>query len=308
MSVTPSGGSVRFRPLASPLADEERMLGRMAVESAEEPGTLLIEAGSKWKPVTFAELRQYKGLLYFMAQRDVKVRYKQTFFGVAWAVIQPLFAMLVFSLFFGRLAGIPSDGVPYSLFVYTALVPWTFFSSGVVSSTGSLVKDAALVTKIYFPRLILPVAPILAVLVDFFLAFMVLLGMMVYYSVIPTWSFLAVPGLVILVLCATVGVGLWLSSLNAQFRDVGYVIPFLVQFWLFLTPIAYPTSLLNESWKNLYAVNPMVGVVEGFRWSLLGTVAFPGRILLISTLVAILVLVTGMYYFRKTERVFADVV
>lgn len=283
-------------------------LGASPSRDSHEPQTLLIDAGDNWKPLRWIELREYKGLLYFMAQRDVKVRYKQAFLGAGWAVVQPVLAMLVFSLFFGRLANMPSEGVPYPLFAFTALVPWTFFSSGVVSSTGSLVKDAALVTKIYFPRMILPLAPILASLVDFAFAFVVLVGMMVAYSVIPTWTIIAVPLLILLLVAATVAVGLWLSALNAQFRDVGYVTPFLTQFWLFLTPVAYPTSLLSDSWKAVYALNPMVGVVEGFRWSLLGSVGFPGRILLVSTLCTCLLMVSGMYYFRKTERVFADVI
>jgi lipopolysaccharide transport system permease protein len=239
--------------------------------------------------------------------RDIKVRYKQTALGAAWAVIQPFFTMIIFSIFFGRLASMPSDGVPYPIFSYAALVPWTFFSYGLAQSANSLVGNANLIKKVYFPRLAIPLATVLSGGVDFAVAFVVLLGMMVYYGVVPTANVVFLPLLFLLAVVTSLGVGLWLSALNVQYRDVRYVVPFLTQFWLFATPIAYPSSLLEEKWQILYALNPMVGVVEGFRWALLGTDTAPGPLLAVSSLVAVLILVSGAFYFRHMETSFADV-
>ena len=261
-----------------------------------------------WVSLNLRELWEYRELLYFLTWRDVKVRYKQTALGATWAIIQPFFTMLVFSLFFGQLANIPSDGVPYPIFSFAALVPWTFFANALNQSSNSLVGSAHLITKVYFPRLVVPISSVLSGLVDFVLAFVVLLGMMFYYGMVPTINIVALPPLLLLALVTSLGVGLWLSALNVEFRDVRYVVPFLVQFWLFSTPIAYPSSLLPEPWRTLYAVNPMVGVVEGFRWALLGTDTAPGPMIAVSALMALLLLVGGAFYFRRMEKTFADIV
>jgi len=247
-------------------------------------------------------------LLYFLVWRDINVRYKQTVFGVAWAIIQPFFAMVVFSLFFGRLAKMPSDGVPYPVFAYAALLPWTFFANGLTQISNSLVRDINLVTKVYLPRLVIPFAAALGGLVDFALAFIVLLGMMVAYRIPPTINMVFLPFLLLLALATSIGVGLWLSALNVQFRDVRFVVPFLIQAWLFATPVVYPSSLLPARWRLLYGLNPMAGVVEGFRWALLGTHTRPGPMIIVSALTVLVLLTTGAFYFRRVESKFADVV
>lgn len=252
------------------------------------------------------ELWDYRELLLFLAWRDIKVRYKQTALGAAWAVIQPFFTMVVFSLFFGRLAGIPSDGVPYPVFSYAALVPWTFFANGLAQSADSLVGSANLLRKVYFPRLAIPIATVLSGVVDFIIAFAVLLVLMLVYGVSPTGNVVWLPLFLVLALITALGVGLWLSALNVEFRDVRYVVPFIVQFWLFATPIAYPSSLLEQPWRTLYGLNPMVGVVEGFRWALIGTSTAPGLMVAVSAIAATAMLVGGAYYFRRMETTFAD--
>jgi lipopolysaccharide transport system permease protein len=272
------------------------------------PPVLRIAPSHGWVSLKLHELWEYRELLYFLTWRDVKVRYKQTALGAAWAIIQPFFTMVVFSLFFGRLAGIPSDGVPYPIFSFAALVPWTFFANGLNQSSNSLVGSADLIKKVYFPRLAVPIATVLSGVVDFALAFLVLLGMMLYYGVIPTVNVLWLPLFLLLALVTSLGVGLWLSALNVKYRDVRYTVPFLTQFWLFSTPIVYPSSLLSEPWRTLYGLNPMVGVVEGFRWALLGTDTAPGPIIAASSVAAITILVGGAFYFRRMEKTFADVV
>jgi lipopolysaccharide transport system permease protein len=267
-----------------------------------------IRASKGWSVPDLRELWRYRELLYFLVWRDVKVRYKQTALGAAWAILQPFATMVVFSLFFGRLAGIPSDGVPYPAFAYAALVPWTFFANGLTLATQSLVQGQNLLRKVYFPRLAVPLAAVLSGLVDFALAFAVLLGMLLFYGIAPGARVVWVLPMLLLALATSLGVGLWLSALNVRFRDVGYVLPFVVQFWLFATPVAYPSSLLEEPWRTLYGLNPMVGVVEGFRWALLGTDTAPGGALLVSTAAAAALLVSGGFYFRRMERTFADVV
>ena len=216
--------------------------------------------------------------------------------------------MVVFSLFFGRLARVPSDGIPYPIFSFAALVPWTFFANGLTQSSNSLVGSANLITKVYFPRLTIPIAAVLSGIVDFALAFIVLVGMMLYYGMLPTLNVLWLPLFLLLALVASLGVGLWLSALNVEYRDVRYVVPFITQFWLFVTPIAYPSSLLHEPWRSLYGLNPMVGVVEGFRWALLRTNTAPGPIIAVSSMAALVILVTGAFYFRRMEKTFADIV
>ncbi|MET0400006.1 MAG: ABC transporter permease [Longimicrobiaceae bacterium] len=267
-----------------------------------------IHASKGWSIPDLRELWRYRELLYFLVWRDVKVRYKQTALGAAWAILQPFATMLVFSLFFGRLASMPSDGVPYPAFAYAALVPWTLFANGLTLATQSLVQGQNLLRKVYFPRLAVPLAAVLSGLVDFALAFAVLLGMLAYFGIVPGARVLWVLPMLLLALVTSLGVGLWLSALNVRFRDVGYVLPFLVQFWLFATPVAYPSSLLEEPWRTVYGLNPMVGVVEGFRWALLGTRTAPGGALLVSALAAAALLASGAVHFRRMERGFADVV
>jgi len=269
---------------------------------------IFIRPSKGWVSLKLNELWEYRELLYFLIWRDIKVRYKQTVLGAAWAIIQPFFTMVVFSLFFGRLAQIPSDNIPYPIFSYAALVPWTFFANGLSQSSNSLVGSAHLITKVYFPRLVVPLAAVLSGVVDLTLAFIVLLAMMLLYGTVPTLNVLWLPFLLVLALGTALGVGLWLSALNVQFRDVRYVVPFLTQFWLFATPIAYPSSLLPEPWRTVYGLNPMVGVVEGFRWALLGTATAPGPMIVVSTVVALGLLVSGAFYFRRMEKTFADVV
>lgn len=267
-----------------------------------------IKPTSGWVSLDLRELWEYRDLLYFFVWRDLKVRYKQTILGISWAVIQPFFTMVIFSIFFGRLARVPSDDIPYPLFSYAALVPWNFFANALTQGSNSLVMNAAMVKKVYFPRLLMPTATILAGAVDFLLAFSVLLVMMLVYGYVPTAQVIWLPLLFLLALITSLGVGIWLTALNVQFRDVRYAVPFLTQAWLFLTPIAYPSSLLDEPWRTLYGINPMAGVVEGFRWALLGVDTAPGPIILVSAAVALILFSTGVFYFRRMEKRFADII
>lgn len=276
--------------------------------TSHDPEVMRIEPSRGFVRLGLAELWAYRELLFFLTWRDVKVRYKQTALGAAWAIIQPVFTMVVFSIFFGRLAKMPSDGIPYPIFAYAALVPWTFFGNGLTQCANSLVGSANLIKKVYFPRLIVPVATILSEAVDFSLAFSVLVIMMLVHGIVPTINIVWLPALLLLAFTTALGVGLWLAALNVQYRDVRYVVPFIVQIWMFATPIAYPSSLLSEPWRTVYALNPMVGVVEGFRWALLGSNTRPGMMLLLSSCAAIVILVGGIMNFRRTERTFADVV
>lgn len=260
-----------------------------------------------WAWPKLRELWEYRELLYFFVWRDIKVRYRQTILGVLWAIIQPFFTMVVFSLFFGRLAKVPSDDLPYPVFSYAALVPWTFFATALNQASNSLVINANMVKKIYFPRLALPIATVMAGIIDFVLAFIVLLGMMFYYGLAPTRNVLWLPLFLLLAVITSLGVSLWLAALNVQFRDVHYTIPFLTQAWLFVTPIAYPSSLLPEPWRTLYGLNPMAGVVEGFRWALLGSNQMPGAMTLVSAVIAVMLFISGAFYFRRMEQSFADV-
>jgi lipopolysaccharide transport system permease protein len=300
----------------------EEALTRVSPSTVEQPGRevaarastatdlpmIRVEAPRGWIPLQLREIWRFRELLYFLIWRDVTIRYKQTFFGAAWAIIQPVSAMVVFSVFFGRLAKIPSDGVPYPIFSYAALVPWTFFANGLTQISNSLVRDTNLVTRVYLPRLVIPLAAALGGLVDFALAFVVLLGMMIVYRTPPTINMLFLPLLLLFTVATSVAVGLWLSALNVQFRDVRYVVPFLTQAWLFATPVVYPSSLLSTRWRLIYGLNPMAGVVEGFRWALLGTHTRPGPMIIVSALTVLALLITGAFYFRRVESNFADVV
>ncbi len=296
--------------------------------------TFVIRPTHGWVSLKLGEMWAYRELLYFLTWRDIKVRYKQTILGMIWAVIQPFMTMVVFSLFFGGLAGVPSDGVPYPVFSFAALVPWSFFATAMTQSSNSLVGAANLIKKVYFPRLVVPISSVVSPLVDFALAFAVLIGMIVFFSVVPTMTQIVwepgtleigfvpavsaipitanviwLPFFLALAFMTALAVGLWLSAMNVQFRDVHYMVPFLTQFWMFATPIAYPASLItNNIARMIYSLNPMVGVVEGFRWALLGTDTQPGPMIVVSTLAALALLIGGAFYFRRMEKTFADVV
>lgn len=270
--------------------------------------TYKLQPTKGWVRLDFREMWSYRELLYFLTWKEVKVRYQQTIMGMAWAIMQPAFAMIVFTIFFGKIAKMPSDGIPYPLFSYTALLPWTFFTSGVTKSANSLVGESSLLKKVYLPRLFLPLSKNIACLVDFGMAFLVLVALFVYYDVSLTTNVFWLPLFTVLAFVASLGVGLLLSALNAQFRDVRYVIPFLIQMWLFITPVVYPTSMLPDKYKLFYSLNPMVGVVDGFRWALLGVGNGPGITVFTSFIVTGIIFIVGLYYFNVMEKTFADVV
>jgi lipopolysaccharide transport system permease protein len=266
-----------------------------------------IERSEGWVALKLHELWEYRELLYFLVWRDVKVRYKQTMLGAGWAILQPFFTMVIFSIFFGRLAKIPSDGIPYPIFAYAALVPWTFFATALGRGADSLVSSADIIKKVYFPRMAVPIARVTAALVDLVLSFGVLLLMMRYYHVAATARVFWVPLFALLAVVTALGASLWLSAMNVEFRDVQFVIPFLIQLWFFATPVIYPSSLLPGRWRLAYALNPMAGVVEGFRWALLGSQAVPGKILAVPVVTALALLVSGALCFRRMEKTFADI-
>jgi lipopolysaccharide transport system permease protein len=271
------------------------------------PPHLHISPPKKWIPIDLPELWNYRELLYSFTWRDVKIRYRQTALGFLWAIIQPLFMMLIFTSFFGRLARMPSDGVPYPLFVLAALLPWTLFAEGVTRSTSSMITNASIMTKVYFPRLIMPFSGVLSPLVDFAVSLTILVVMMAYYGFVPTLNVIFLPLFILLALATSLGIGLWLSALNVKYRDFQYTIPFMIQLGLFASPVVYPASLVPESYRFLYGLNPMAGVIEGFRWALLGT-EMPGAMILVSVGVVVLLLVSGAFYFRRMEQYYADVV
>ena len=258
-------------------------------------------------PIRLGELWAYRELMYFLVWREIKIRYKQTALGVAWAVLQPLLAMTVFSLFFGRLAGLRSDGVPYPLFTFCALLPWQLFAFALTESSHSVVSNQRLITKVYFPRLILPLAGVCVGLADFAFTFVLLVVMLAFYGVTPGWAILTLPVWTLLALTTALAVGIWFSAINVRYRDVRYTLPFLTQIWLIATPVAYSSVIVPERWRPLVALNPMVGVVDGFRWALLDT-PFPGPAVLVSSCAVVLLLVSGLFYFRSVERTFADIV
>jgi len=285
------------------------MAGNEAISiKVEALPRVIIKPSRGWLTLRLNDLWQYRELLYFLTWRDIKVRYKQTVLGAAWAIIQPFFTMVVFTLFFGKLAKIPSEGVPYPIFSYAGLLPWTFFSQAMNQSSDSLVGNANLITKVYFPRLVIPLSSAVTPLVDFCIAFIVLIGMMFYYQIFPTSTLIWLPVFLLLAFATSLGVGLWLSALNVQYRDVRYTIPFLTQLWLFATPVIYPSGAVHGPWRIILGLNPMTGVVEGFRWALLGIGAAPGAMIFTSMGIALLLVLTGLIYFSRMEKTFADIV
>src|SRR5882672_3153065 len=267
-----------------------------------------IDARRGWLALDLAELWAYRELLYFFVWRDIKVRYKQTIIGAAWAILQPVLTMLVFSLFFGKLAKIPSLGLPYPIFYYCALLPWMYFATAMQSSTNVVVEQQRVITKVYFPRVVLPISSVLSGLLDFAISFVVFAAMMIYYRIVPTKAVIWLPAFTLLAILTALGVGLWLSALNALYRDVRYVVPFLVQFWMFASPVVYPSSLVSEKWRWLYGLNPMAGVIEGFRWALTGHGQPPGILLAASSAAVLLLVLSGLVYFHAMEGTIADVV
>lgn len=282
----------------------------MATEiTKHEPVTIYIKPSRGLAALNLRDLWVYRELVYFMIWRDVKVRYKQTMLGAAWAIIQPVMTMLVFTFLFGKVAKLPSDGIPYPVFSYAALLPWGLFVNALNQGSRSLVAHNNMVTKIYFPRLILPLASVFAGMVDFIIAFVILIGLMFYYKVTPAWNVIwTLPLFLLLALVTALGVALWLSAINVKYRDVNQALPFLTQFWLFATPVAYSSSVISAKWQIVYSLNPMAGVVNGFRWALLGSGSGPDAALWVSVAISVLVLISGLFYFRSTERTFADTI
>lgn len=268
-----------------------------------------IRPSKGWVSLRLKDLWEYHELLFFLAWRDIQIRYKQTILGAAWAVIQPFMTMVVFSIFFGKLAKIPSDGIPYPIFAYTALVPWTFFANALSQASNSLLGSSNLIKKVYFPRLIIPISAVMSGILDFAISFLVLIGMMFFYGIVPSPDHLIwIPAFTLLALTSALGVGFWLSAINAEYRDIRHAVPFLIQFWLFATPVAYPASLVQEPWRTIYGLNPMVGVIEGFRWALLGSDSGMQGPLMMSGIVSVTLLVSGAFYFRRMEKNFADLI
>lgn len=283
-----------------------RGIGR-TTGGSESPAVIRRQARPGWVAIDFAELWRYRELVVFYAIRDLKVRYKQTLLGALWVILQPVVTMVVFTIFFGKLARLPSDGLPYPIFTYCGLLPWQLFAYALTQSSTRVVEDAQVITKVYFPRLIIPISSVIAGVVDFTIAFGALLAMMLYYGITPGWAMLTLPLFTILALITALAAGLWLSALNVKYRDVRYTIPFLAQFWLFVTPVAYSSSLVPAKWKTVYGLNPMVGVVDGFRWALLGKIP-PGRMLLVSVTATLVLLIGGLFYFRRMEKSFGDII
>lgn len=274
-----------------------------------EPTTIYIKPSAGLAALNLRDLWVYRELIFFMIWRDIKVRYKQTLLGATWAVIQPVMTMLVFNFIFGSVAKVPTDGIPYPIFSYTALLPWGLFVTALNQASRSLTSNNNMITKVYFPRLVLPIASVLAGLVDFAIAFVIMLGMMWYFNVTPTLSVLwTLPLFLLLAIITALGVALWLSAINVKYRDVNYALPFLTQFWLFITPVAYSASVIAEKWQLVYSLNPMAGVVNGFRWALLGAGNGPDAALWVSVGISVLILVSGLFYFRNMERTFADTI
>jgi lipopolysaccharide transport system permease protein len=279
-----------------------------SLELVRQPETIYIKPSTGLTALNLRDLWVYRELVYFMIWRDIKVRYKQTMLGAAWAIIQPVLTMLVFNFIFGSVAKVPTDGIPYPIFSYTALLPWGLFSAALNNASRSLTTNTNMVTKIYFPRLVLPLASVLGGLVDFAIAFLILIVMMIYYKVTPTIAIWTLPLFILLSIVTALGVALWLAAVNVQYRDVNYVLPFLTQFWLFLTPVAYSAKVISAKWQIAYSLNPMAGVVNGFRWALLGTNTGPNLYMGVSVGISLIFLITGLFYFRAMERTFADMI
>jgi lipopolysaccharide transport system permease protein len=298
-SVNPADDSV---VVAAPTASSE------ASASLASLPVHVIQPERGWAPVRLMELWEYRELLYFFVWRELKIRYKQTVLGVAWAVIQPFFTMIVFSILFGRLAKVPSDGLPYPVFAFCALLPWQLFAFALTEASNSVVANQRLLTKVYFPRLLMPLCATCVGLADFLVSFVMLLAMMAYYGIAPGVAALTIPLWTLLAMATALGIGLWLAALNVRYRDIRYTVPFLTQIWMYATPVAYASSLVPQQWRSLYALNPMVGVIEGFRWALLGQTSTSSTTIVISLVAASALLVSGLFYFRRTERTFADIV
>jgi len=278
-----------------------------SIQSDNNLPHLIIRPPRKWVPVDLHELWNYRELLTSFTMRDIKIRYKQTGLGFLWAIIQPLFMMVIFTIIFGSFAKIPSDGIPYPLFSFAALLPWMLFSEGLTRSTMSMVANANIMTKVYFPRLIMPISGILSPLVDFAVSISILVLMMAYYGFVPTINVVFLPLFILLALATSLGIGLWLSALNVKYRDFQYTVPFIIQLWMYASPVVYPASMIPEAIRPLYGLNPMAGVIEGFRWALLGT-EIPGSMIFVSVGVVVVLLVSGMFYFRRMEQYYADIV
>lgn len=269
---------------------------------------IVIEPTKGWVPINFDEIWEYRELIGFLARRDISSRYKQTALGASWAVIQPLMTMVVFSIFFGKLAKVPSDGLPYPVFSYCGMLPWQFFATATTNSANSLITNANMLTKVYFPRLVIPISAIIPAVVDFLIAFVILFAMILYYHIAPTLNWVYLPGFFAIAAVTALGTGIWLSALSAEYRDMRHVIPFLITTWMYVSPVVYPSSMVPEEWRGLYALNPMVGAIEGFRWALLGKSGLDMQAVVVSSLMSLLLLITGAFYFRRMERRFADVI
>ena len=279
------------------------------LDQKKKPPVVIIKPSRGWVGLKLSDLWLYRELVYFLTWRDIKVRYKQSVLGILWAILKPFMAMVVFTIFFGNFAKIPSDGVPYPIFSYTATLPWELFAAALGVASRSMVSNSNMVSKIYFPRMIIPLASVMSSVVDFFIGFTILIGMMIFYKVTPTIAILWLPLLILLALVTALGVGFWSSALMVRYRDVGYIMPFIANLWMYLTPVVYPSSMIPEKWRLLYALNPMTGVVEGFRYALLGTTqSVSSGMILVSSLIAVVVLISGMFYFRRMEKQFADMI
>jgi len=287
---------------------EQKQAGNQVVAQDTRQPTVVIVPEKGWMPIDLRELWAFRDLLFFMSWRDISVRYKQTILGVAWAIIQPFFSMVVFSLFFGRLAKVPSDGIPYPIFSYAAVLPWGYFSAALGGAANSLVGSSTLISKTYFPRMTIPLAAVITPLFDFVIAFLFLIVLMIFYRITPTWNVIWLPFLLLLSVITALGVGLWLSAMNVQYRDIKYAIGFLLQLWMFASPVVYSTTLVPTQWRIIYGLNPMAGVISGFRWALLGTNTGPDYMMFVSVMVALLILISGAFYFRRMEKNFADMI
>lgn len=283
-------------------------MAQTTITAPQNDEVIILKPSQGWGSLNLREIWLYRELVYFLTWRDLKVRYKQTALGAGWAILQPVLSMVVFSIFFGGLLNVPSEGVPYPIFSYAALLPWGVFAKALNDTGRSLVSNRAMLTKIYFPRMVIPLASVFSSIADFLIAFVVMLVLMFYYQMAPTSNVWTLPLFLLLAVITALGVGLWLSAMNVLYRDIGYMIPYITQLWFYLTPIVYPASKVPEQWQFIYALNPMVGVVEGFRWALLGTTGAPNPLVFVSAFIALVIFITGMFYFRRMERTFADMV